>query len=205
MSRRRPRLPGRFAAIPLDILGSEAWKTLPHAARTVLTILAAQYNGIENGVQNLHRATCRRYGIEHSHTHRMTHVLEERGLIVNTYRARYSTSKARVASQWALGWRDITHRNNSELGRVEKAPNKWVDWHPSEKIPSGSMNRSDEGTAVENAAVVSENCGSPATQGRNTAVRSTTCLESRGTRPGSGDGSHKKLSPDSVSPVAVSR
>lgn len=206
MSRAKcPRYTERFAAIPISVLQSEAWRTLPHAARTALTILAVQYNGTANGVQNLHRATCRRYGIEHSHAHRLTHVLEERGLIVNTYRAKYSTSKSRVASQWAVAWRDITHRNTFMLARVEKAPRQWANWHPPEKIQSGSMNRSDEGIAVENAAVISENCGSPATQGQNTAVRSTTYLESRGTRPESGDGSRKQLSPDSVSVVAASQ
>ncbi|MDD3762405.1 MAG: hypothetical protein PHP86_03830 [Nevskiales bacterium] len=158
MSRKLRRHEGRFAAIPVEVMTSEAWRTLPHGARSVLTVLAAQFNGIANGVQNLSRETCRRYGLDHSRALKATKGLEERGLIVCTYRARYTKSRARIPSQWAVTWRNITHRNNDILPRSEKAPDLWREWRPTKK-QSGQNDRSDSMRAGEMTAEEMRDCG----------------------------------------------
>ncbi len=131
MSRQKTkRLEGRFAATPIDVMQSDAWRTLPHGARSTLQVLTAQYAGEANGIQNLCRATCRRYGLSHSRALQHAKMLEARGLIIKTYSARYSTARSRIPSQFALGWRGITHTDNRERGTILKAPNKWQQWLP---------------------------------------------------------------------------
>lgn len=122
------RIKERFAHLPISVMQSEAWRTLPHGARTVLLVLAVQYSGTANGVQNLARATCRRYGLAHSRALKHAKTLEERGLIVRTYTAAYTTQRSRVPSQWALGWLDITHAGNHELRTIRRAVNAWREW-----------------------------------------------------------------------------
>lgn len=158
MSRKLKRQEGRFAAIPVEVMTSEAWRTLPHGARSVLTVLAAQFNGAANGVQNLAREVCRKYGLDHSRALKATKILEARGLIVCTYRAKYTTARSRIPSQWAVAWRDITHRNNDLLAHVEKAPDHWRDWRPT-KTQSGRNDRSDSICAVETTAEEMKHCG----------------------------------------------
>lgn len=158
MSRNRTRHSERFAAVPLTVMQSLAVTTLPHAARSVLFVLAAQFAGTANGVQNLCRATCKRYGLSHSRALKYAKLLEEHGLVVCTYRARYSAARSRVPSQWALAWRPITHAGNQELGVIRPPPNGWQDWTP-EKILSGQSDRSSGKTADNPTAVAESNCG----------------------------------------------
>jgi hypothetical protein len=150
MNKKRARLEGRFAAIPAEVLESEAWRTLSHGARSALTVLAVQFSGVANGIQNLSRVTCRKYGLDHGRTHRdAVRQLEERGLVVRTFTAEYRKSRSRVPSQWALAWRDVTHRNNELLGRVEKAPADWRLWKAvSETKQCGHGDNASTGNAV---------------------------------------------------------
>ncbi len=159
MSRQKTkRLEGRFAATPIDVMQSPAWRTLPHGAQSVLQVLAVQYNGIANGVQNLQRATCKRYGLDHLRALKNAKMLEARGLIVKTYSAKYTASRSRVPSQWGLGWRDVTHSDNRERGTVLPAPNKWREWSPS-IIQSGRFDRSKLKTAGVLTAELVRYCG----------------------------------------------
>ena len=139
MTRRRMQRVERFARLPEAVLASPGWTTLPHAARTVLTVLAAQYMALAdgataNGHQRLTRVICARYGIDHSHALEMTAVLEGRGRIVRTHRPTYLTG-GRYASTWALGWLPITHRDHALLGAAEPAPVGWRSWQPAPAEP----------------------------------------------------------------------
>lgn len=158
MSKRIQRQKDRFAMIPLAVLESEAWRTLPHLPRTVLLVLAAQYVGTSNGTQHLSRDICRRFGLEHSRALKAAKELEARGLIVLTYEAKYTPSRARVPKQWALGWRDITHRGNTLLTHVRRAPDDWREWD-APKVDSGRYARSGKKTAVLKTAEKIQNCG----------------------------------------------
>jgi hypothetical protein len=118
--------------LPDDMLRSEAWRTLPHSARSTLVVLAAQYAGRHNGIQVLTPRTCAAYGISRSQASRDATVLIERGLIERTCPG---GKKPRPPTQYAVGWRDITHRWNEILDRPERAPNRWATWAAAEKTP----------------------------------------------------------------------
>jgi hypothetical protein len=154
MSQKSKRLEGRFAATPIDVMKSDAWRTLPHGARSTLQVIEVQFNGMANGVQNLCRSTCKRYGLNHSRSLQHAKMLEARGLVVKTYTAEYSTARSRVPSQWAIGWRDITHNNNCERATILKAQNQWRRWS-APIIQSVRFERSKRKTAcVLNAELV---------------------------------------------------
>ncbi len=176
MSRQKSkRLEGRFAMTPIDVMQSPAWTTLPHGAQSVLQVLAVQYNGIANGVQNLQRVTCKRYGLDHSRALKHAKTLEARGLIIKTHTARYTAARSRVPSQWAIGWRDVTHSENRERRTILKAPNRWRQWS-TPIIQSGRFDRSKRKTAVVLTAELVRYCGRFDTQWTKTAVVLTNLL-----------------------------
>ena len=95
-----------FAKLPDEVLRSDAYKTLPHPARSVLTIVAAQYRGRNNGSLTLTRLTALEYGISNPHTiGESFRELEARGLIVQT---RYGTKPVGTlharSAMFALSW-----------------------------------------------------------------------------------------------------
>jgi hypothetical protein len=136
LARRAKRGVDPFARLPIAVLQSAAWRTLNHSARSTLTVLAAQFHGrlpdgtFVNGLSVLTRKVCARYGIVHDTAVRDAAELERRGLIVRTYRAKYRSSppQRRLASEWALGWLPITHRNHDLRDRPQAAPNAWERW-----------------------------------------------------------------------------
>lgn len=137
MSKRRKRPVDRFARLPVAVLQSEAWRTLKHSARSTLTVLAAQFHGqlhdgtIVNGVSVITRKLCAEFGIVHDSATRDAGELERRGLIVRTFRSKYrgaAPQAHRLASEYALGWLPVTHRNRDLLDRPEPAPNGWEKW-----------------------------------------------------------------------------
>jgi len=174
------RFKERFAAIPVRVMESEAYRTLEHAPRSALLVLASQYLGVANGVQNLGRGVCRRYGLDHSNAHRSAKILEDRQLIIRTYKAKYTVSHARIPTMWALGWLDITHRNNDLLVYKEKTSNAWASWDPSKvhkpENRSGTKRSNRPNTVALDAAVAEQNCGIPATQAANTAALNANLL-----------------------------
>lgn len=81
-------------------------------------------------------------------------MLEARGLIIKTYAAKYTASRSRIPSQWAIAWRDVTHSDNCERRTVLPAPNKWREWS-APIIQSVRFARSKQETAgVLNAELV---------------------------------------------------
>ncbi len=110
-------------------------------------MLEVQFNGKANGIQNLSRAVCKRFGLDHSRALKHAKTLEVRGLIIRTYSAKYTAARSRIPSQWALGWRDVTHTNNRERGIILKAPDKWQQWTAS-IILSGRFDQLSAITAV---------------------------------------------------------
>jgi hypothetical protein len=147
VGRLKSRLGERFAAIPLEVLQSAAYRSLRHSARSTLLALAAQFRGQNNGSQALPRDVCRRFGLDYHQAHRDVRVLEERGLVKRTYDRRYWSSKSRTPVQWGLAWRPITHSGNEPLDRPVPAPNEWVKWADEEK----SLERRAQPTGAQSA------------------------------------------------------
>jgi hypothetical protein len=143
--KRRGNTPGPFAQIPLEVLESDAHKTLNYSARAVLVCLASQFNGVANGVQRLTPNVCETHGLSYSQAKRDTYELQRRGLIeIVNQGGRHPAPP----SMYALAWRGITHRDNTLLDRAEPAPNKWVTWKPddnsTQRIPRGHSAKSAE-------------------------------------------------------------
>lgn len=118
-----------FAWLPDAMLRSDAYRTLPHVARSVLVALAAQYNGTSNGSLSLTRRTAREYGIANTHTlGAALRELEVRGLIRQT---RPGTRIPPRSAFFALGWRPIDEplRHDPHDARpTMKAPDTWRTW-----------------------------------------------------------------------------
>lgn len=96
------RLDGPFAAVPCDVLTSEAVRTLPNLPFRVLVAIAAQYHGARNGSLTFTRKTARQFGIGDSHgLGASLRELEERGLILCTRRGtRVPPRSAMYAVTW---------------------------------------------------------------------------------------------------------
>lgn len=143
MAKARRRGPAeRFARLPLAVLQSPAWMTLAHAARTTLTVLAAQFISMPdgspaNGHQKLTREVCRRFGLDHSHALAAAAELERRGLITRTHRPHYRGAVHRWPSSWALAWLPVTHRDHTVLDDKERAPDGWREWEAAQPEPPG--------------------------------------------------------------------
>lgn len=91
MSKRHPRrktTARRFAMLPLHVLESEAVCTLNHAAFRVLVLLAAAYNGSNNGALGVTHRQAAKAGIASRNTlYGALRDLVERGLIEMTFPA----------------------------------------------------------------------------------------------------------------------
>lgn len=133
---RRGGLKERHAQIPLDVLESEAVKTLPHAAFKVLVLLAAQYwhdpsnlaRG-NNGTMAMTELWGRRFGLTSRDTiYGSLRELVKRDLIIRTRKG--MKSKTHFAL-YALNWRPIHNRNGQPLDVAEPPNRKWETWSPA--------------------------------------------------------------------------
>lgn len=115
----------RFAQTPLEVMESLAWRTLNHSARSTLQVLAVQFAGKHNGIQRLTADVCARFGLNYDQGKRDVAELERRGLALMTC---IGGRRPRPPAQYAIGWRQITHRHNELLDRPEPAPNRWAKW-----------------------------------------------------------------------------
>ena len=124
----RRRRPGEhYAMIPVEVLTSDACRTLPHSARTALIALAAQYRGRNNGDLSLTWATGKPFGIN-SKCQLIGGIalLLERGLIQKT---RQGGKKPLGPSLYAITWMPVDDLN----GKIESGPttapsNAWATW-----------------------------------------------------------------------------
>jgi hypothetical protein len=142
MTRRHPkrRLTGKhFAAIPVEVLTSDACRTLPHWARTNLIALAAEYRGNNNGNLSLTWTTAHAYGVNSKwQLVDGLALLLERGLIQRT---RQGGKRPLGPSLYAVTWQPI----NDLAGKIESGPttaasNAWANW----TSPDSSALREDQ-------------------------------------------------------------
>jgi hypothetical protein len=111
--------------LPVEVLTSEACRTLDASIHKVLVVLAAQYDGSNNGLLTLPLSVARRYGIRSCDTlNRALKELADRGLIEKTYQGGlppYGCSK------YALCWRE---KRSSPDSPIQKAatPKDWLTW-----------------------------------------------------------------------------
>jgi hypothetical protein len=133
MSRRdHERTVEHFAMVPVRVLISDAFKTLPVSYQRVLWLLAAQYRGGNNGDLALTKKMAQHYGLNNERTR--THGLRElaaRGLIVKTQEGGVGWHGKRP-TLWALGWKPVQYRNGQQLAAVSLPRDAWADWREAE-------------------------------------------------------------------------
>lgn len=132
MSPRHPRrktTPGRFARLPLTVLDQPAARTLSHAQFRILTLLAAQYHGSNNGALGLTRSQAAENGIGSDHTlYKALRTLEEHGLIDQTYPASRVPPRP---TMYALTWISVDDTSWSQSTQIPS--HAYRDWKPSRK------------------------------------------------------------------------
>ncbi len=130
--RRHPRRktgPGRFAMLPLTVLAEPAVNTLSHAAFRILVLMAAQYNGGNNGALGITYSQAALNGIGSDNTlYRALRTLEERGLIEQTYPASRVPPRP---TMYALTWMSVDDTSWSRSTRIPT--HTYRDWQPSRK------------------------------------------------------------------------
>ena len=131
MSRRHPkrRMTGKhFAAIPVEVLTSDACRTLPAYTVRVLLAIAARYRGNNNGDLCMTWGTGRDFGIDSKkQLIASLAVLLERGLIAKT---RQGGKRPLGPSLYAITWQPIDDlKDKIDSGPTTAATNAWAHWH----------------------------------------------------------------------------
>lgn len=133
--RKRSRAQGRFesgehfSAIPDSVLTSPAWACLPHYARSVLTAIAAQYRGTNNGRLGLPRNAAGSYGLTHKDLAAAVPLLAMVGLIERT-RIGHSLNGKGICNLYAVTWRALDPSDEFDMPiKVQQpASNEWATW-----------------------------------------------------------------------------
>ena len=114
----RRRSKRRFAYLPVDVLDSRAVKTLGHAAFRVLALMAAQFQGFNNGALGVTAKQAAENGIRSDTTfYRALRALQAHNLIEATYP---SSRKPPRPAMFALTWVALDDTNKRLLD------GKWV-------------------------------------------------------------------------------
>ena len=126
---KRKTTSGHFALLPVTVLSTDAVKTLHHAAFRVLVLLAAEYNGHNNGAVGLTRSQVAVNGIGSDHTlYSALRTLEKRGLSEQTYPASRVPPRP---TMYALTWISVDATEWSQSKRIPV--HTYRDWRPSRK------------------------------------------------------------------------
>jgi hypothetical protein len=122
---KRARISERFAMLPLSVMISEAFKTLPAGYQRVLWLLAAQYDGTNNGDLALTRKQAAHFGLNNErHRSNGLRELEARGLIEKTRQGGIAAG-TKFPTLWALTFHSIQHREGRKLDAVRLPTNAW--------------------------------------------------------------------------------
>lgn len=106
---------GRFAGIPLFVMESSAYVTLPPLAKCLLYELAAQYNGKNNGYLSLARADLKARGYPSTNSNtKAINILIQAGLITQTRNGGVAKGR-RICNLFAVNWQPIDERIDKSL------------------------------------------------------------------------------------------
>lgn len=117
----------RFAYLPREMLRSSAWMTLSHAARSILTALAAECNGFNNGRIKFTREIAESYGLCSADTRtRCLKELENRGFVRFTAKVK-GANPHRHCDLIRLTWHRMYEYSDWNLPEMH-ATNEWDKW-----------------------------------------------------------------------------
>ena len=119
--------------LPLSVLMNDAFKTLPVGHQRVLWLLAAQYDGANNGDLSLTRKQAAAFGLNNErHRSQGLKILEERGLIEKAQQGGIA-SGGKSPTLWALTWRSVDFWEGSELNPKRLPSKAWLRWSEKQK------------------------------------------------------------------------
>jgi len=135
VGRKRGRAQGRFesgqkfAAIPEEVLRSEAYRQLPDSAVRILLAIAVQYRGNNNGDLSMTAGMAKEYGIGHKNLAAALPLLEMTGLLQRTRQGRLQGG-ATLCSLYALTWKPLNASDKYDTAVLadRRASNEWVHW-----------------------------------------------------------------------------
>lgn len=139
--RQRGRQTGRFepgetfAAVPVEILRSEAYAALPDYAVRVLLAVAGQFRGQNNGNLSMSIRTAREHGIRSAwKVQAGLRLLLDVGLVEMTRPGKYSHGRG-ICALYAVTWKtiNITPEAFPPIDNERPAPNTWASWRPPEQ------------------------------------------------------------------------
>ena len=117
----------RYAYLPKEMLQSAAYKSLTHAERSVLTALAAECNGSNNGKIRFTREVAESYGLKSAGTRsKSLGVLEDRGFIRFTSKVK-GPNPRRHCDLIRLTWHHMYEYRNWNLPEMPPT-NDWDRW-----------------------------------------------------------------------------
>lgn len=188
MSKRHPKrgmMSGRcFAAIPVEVLTSEACTSLPNSAVRILIAFAAQYRGNNNGDLALTWSIGKTFGIR-SKEQLIAGIamLQERALIQKT---RQGGKKPLGPCLYALTWQPISDlAGKIESGQTFAATNAWAKWSSAPPVDQSAINHQHHGwTASAPPVDQTEAISAPPVDQRTPSIGTTGSPPSRSPREG---------------------
>jgi hypothetical protein len=127
--------------LPLSVMMSTAFKTLPVGYQRVLWLMAAQYDGSNNGDLALTRKQAAHFGLKNERDRSLgLRELERRGLIEKTRQGGIA-SGVKFPTLWAVTWKAIQHADGKKLDVVRLAPATWNQFNDSQPASSPTANR----------------------------------------------------------------
>lgn len=119
---------GLFAGLPIFVLESESYVTLPPLAKCLLYELAAQYNGRNNGYLSLTRDDLRTRGYPSTNSNtKAIKALIDSVLITQTRVGGIAKGK-RVCNLYAINWQPIDGRSDKPIDSVVSFKGSFQLW-----------------------------------------------------------------------------
>lgn len=128
----RARAGLRYALVPVDVMESEAFHSIPDYARCVLFAIAAKFRSANNGDLSLTAGEAKRLGVFPEWRLRAgIEILDAVGLIEITRRGHLQNGRG-TCNLYALGYREVNPSEKYDHGWrstiVRQASNRWADW-----------------------------------------------------------------------------
>ena len=114
----------RFAAVHEDVLKSDAYRWLPHFARSVLFSVASRYRGFNNGGLELTVKTALEQGINKSELYAGLRLCMKVGLLRQTSPGKRRSGKG-IPAKYAITWRAMNDFPVLNLIASERPGDEW--------------------------------------------------------------------------------
>ena len=114
-----------FAALPVEVMDSDAFRWLPSFAVRALVALAAQYRGRNNGGLELTLKQAATFGIRRTELYAGLKLLSFVGLINKTVKERKSSGKG-IPAKYSLTWRPMDEFPAYNFLATNQPANTWL-------------------------------------------------------------------------------